>query len=383
MIRLENVSKAFKDNLVLNDISMEIRDNELTVLIGPSGCGKTTTLKLLNRLLSPTKGHIYIDDTDIKTIDKVYLRRNMGYVIQKGGLFPHLTNRQNIEIIPRIEGKPVEEIEKRTVRFMEMVNMDPDKFLDRYPTELSGGEQQRIGVIRALANDPNIILFDEPFSALDPITRISLQEELIDLQRKVGKTMIFVTHDMDEAMKIADRVCIMNGGKILQFDTPDQIMKNPANEFVAEFVGANRIWDSPEYILVSDFMISSPVTCSGSLTARNCVDRMREHHVDTLLVVDDEGRLEGIIGRKALFRNKDPMTKASDIMFKPEYTANPDDSIVDVLRMIDETEVNNVPVVNDYGRLEGLLTSSNLVSTLSRRFIDDGEDKYMESEVRK
>ncbi|WP_282750132.1 ABC transporter ATP-binding protein, partial [Emergencia timonensis] len=212
MIQFRDVTKDFKGNVVLSDISMEIKDKELTVLIGPSGCGKTTTLKMINRLIQPSKGNIFIDGKNIEEMDKVQLRRNMGYVIQQGGLFPHMTVRQNIEIIERLEKKDPQAIVDNTVRLMKMVDLNPEAFLDRYPTELSGGQRQRIGVIRALANDPDIVLLDEPFSALDPVTRSSLQDELIELQAKVGKTMVFVTHDMDEAIKIADRICIMKDG---------------------------------------------------------------------------------------------------------------------------------------------------------------------------
>ena len=248
MIQFRDVTKDFKGNVVLSDISMEIKDKELTVLIGPSGCGKTTTLKMINRLIQPSKGNIFIDGKNIEEMDKVQLRRNMGYVIQQGGLFPHMTIRQNIEIIERLEKKDPQAIVDNTVRLMKMVDLNPEAFLDRYPTELSGGQRQRIGVIRALANDPDIVLLDEPFSALDPVTRSSLQDELIELQAKVGKTMVFVTHDMDEAIKIADRICIMKDGHILQYDTPEMILKKPVDEFVSNFVGTNRIWDSPEYI---------------------------------------------------------------------------------------------------------------------------------------
>lgn len=229
MIQFRDVTKDFKGNVVLSDISMEIKDKELTVLIGPSGCGKTTTLKMINRLIQPSKGNIFIDGKNIEEMDKVQLRRNMGYVIQQGGLFPHMTVRQNIEIIERLEKKDPQAIVDNTVRLMKMVDLNPEAFLDRYPTELSGGQRQRIGVIRALANDPDIVLLDEPFSALDPVTRSSLQDELIELQAKVGKTMVFVTHDMDEAIKIADRICIMKDGHILQYDTPEMILKKPVD----------------------------------------------------------------------------------------------------------------------------------------------------------
>lgn len=371
MIQFRDVTKEFKGNVVLSDISMDINDGELTVLIGPSGCGKTTTLKMINRLIPTSKGQIFIDEKNIEEMDKVQLRRNMGYVIQQGGLFPHMTIRQNIEIIERMEKKDSEKIVENTKKLMKMVDLDPDQFLDRYPTELSGGQRQRIGVIRALANDPEIILLDEPFSALDPVTRSSLQDELIELQSKVGKTMVFVTHDMDEAIKIADRICIMKGGHILQFDTPETILKQPADEFVANFVGTNRIWDSPEYIKVEDFMIKNPITCKGDMIRNRCIKRMRDHHIDTLLVVDDEKKLRGIVGRKNLFKASRPLMQAEDIMNEVAYVSHVGDNIVDVLKMVEETEVNNIPVLDEEERLVGLLTNSNLVSTLSKQFLTE------------
>lgn len=371
MIQLIDVTKAFKNNVVLDGISMDFRDGELTVLIGPSGCGKTTTLKMINRLITASSGRILIDGEDIESIDKVKLRRNMGYVIQQGGLFPHMTIRQNIEIIEKLEGKDEYQILKNTERLMEMVDMDAEKFLDRYPSELSGGQQQRIGVIRALANDPDYVLLDEPFSALDPLTRSSLQDELSDLHRKMGKTMIFVTHDMDEAIKIADRICIMKDGRILQYDTPEEILRRPANDFVANFVGANRIWGSPKYIRVEDFMIRHPVTCDASLSAERCITKLTMRHVDTLLVTGKEGQLLGIVNRKSLYANHRPDKPAGEIMLPPKCTVHPEDSILDVLKMIDQTDAGNVPVVDALGRVVGLLTNSNLVSTLSRQYLED------------
>lgn len=399
MIQFSGVTKEFKGNAVLSDISMDLHDGELTVLIGPSGCGKTTTLKMINRLIPPTRGEILIDGKNISTMDKVKLRRNIGYVIQQDGLFPHMTIRQNIELIQRLEqrenraqraqsgplsgtrknGKRGDSVAENTIRLMKMVDLDPDAFLDRYPTELSGGQRQRIGVIRALAGDPDIILFDEPFSALDPVTRSSLQDELLALQEKMGKTMVFVTHDMDEAVKIADRICLMKDGRILQFDTPEVILKNPASQFVADFVGTNRIWDSPEYIKVEDFMIRNPITCRGDLNRSRCIKRMRDHHIDSLLVVDEARHLRGIVGRRALFRPAEPLETAERIMEPVAYAAHVGDNIVDVLKLVDEAEAGNIPVLDGEERLVGLLTYSNLVSTLSRQFLteDEGEKEVL------
>ena len=371
MIEFRHVSKDFHGKVVLSDISMEIPTGELTVLIGPSGCGKTTTLKMINRLLSPSSGEIWIDGKNIETLDKVQLRRRIGYVIQQGGLFPHMTIRENIEIIARLAKGDPQAISRKTDQLMEMVDLDPAEYLDRYPTELSGGQQQRIGVIRALANDPEVVLFDEPFSALDPVTRSSLQDELVSMHEKMRKTMVFVSHDMDEAIKIADRICIMRNGHILQFDTPEQILKHPADDFIASFVGTERIWDSPEFIRVSDFMIKETITCHGDLNRNLCIKRMRDHHIDSLLVVDEQHHLRGVVTRRALFRAESPLARAEEIMEPVRYTARDDDNIVNILRMVQEAEVNAVPVLDASEKLVGLLTNSSLVATLSRQFLTE------------
>ncbi len=245
MIEFVNVKKKFKDKMVLKNISIKIEEGKLVVFIGASGCGKTTTLKMINRLIKPSSGRIYINGEDIEKKDVIKLRRNMGYVIQQTGLLPHMTVKENIELIPKIEKCDPKELQEKTYRLMDMVGLDPDEFLDRYPVELSGGQQQRVGVARAFATEPDIILMDEPFSALDPITRVGLQDELVNLQAQLKKTIVFVTHDMDEAIKIADMICIMKDGEILQYDTPENILKNPKDEFATHFVGKNRIWASP------------------------------------------------------------------------------------------------------------------------------------------
>ena len=244
MIEFKNVSKEFKEQKVLSDINLTINDKELVAIIGASGCGKTTTLKMINRLIKPTSGQILIDGKDIDTFNKTELRRSIGYVIQQMGLFPHMTIKENIELIQKLEKKDKEEIEANTLRLMKLMDLN-DEYLSKYPTNLSGGQQQRVGVARALANNPKIILMDEPFSALDPITRVNLQDELVELHKKMDTTIVFVTHDMDEAIKIADRICIMKDGNVVQFDTPEEILKNPKNEFVENFIGKNKIWDSP------------------------------------------------------------------------------------------------------------------------------------------
>lgn len=242
MIRLEKVNKIYEDgHQALNDINLEFSTGEINVLIGPSGCGKTTTMKMINRLILPSSGKIFIKDEDISKIDPVKLRRRIGYVIQHIGLFPHMTIAENVAVVPKLLKWKKEKIKARVDELLDLVDLAPEIFRNRYPSELSGGQQQRIGVIRALAAEPSIILMDEPFSALDPISREQLQDELVRLQSEIKKTIVFVTHDMDEALKIADRIILMKDGEVVQNDTPDNILQDPANDFVREFIGQKRL----------------------------------------------------------------------------------------------------------------------------------------------
>lgn len=242
MIRFENVTKQFADGTeALKGISLVLPTHQLTAIIGPSGCGKTTLMKMINKLEMPTSGNIYIDEKLIIDLEEVELRRSIGYVIQRIGLFPHMTIADNVSLVPRLLGWPAEKTGRRVEELLEMVGLDPAVYKERYPLELSGGQQQRIGVIRALAGDPNIVLMDEPFSALDPISREQLQDELQNLQQRIKKTIVFVTHDMDEALKIADSIIVMRDGQVEQAGTPQQILSEPANDFVRDFIGIERI----------------------------------------------------------------------------------------------------------------------------------------------
>lgn len=374
MIKFENVTKQFKDAKVLSNISLEIEEGQLVVLIGASGCGKTTTLKMINRLIKPTTGKVLINNKDISMEDVIELRRNIGYVIQQTGLFPHMTIKENIEIIPRVQKKNPEQITQKTYELMEMVGLECETFLDRYPTELSGGQQQRVGVARAFATDPDIILMDEPFSALDPITRSGLQEELVHLQSKFRKTIVFVTHDMDEAIKIADKICIMDKGEIVQYDTPENILKNPVNDFVSEFVGRNRIWTSPELIKAQDIMLDTPVTCNESYTVFRCIEKMKSYKVDSLMVVDSKTKvLKGIIDTKQLRHVQDQSKDIESIVKKDYLSINCEDSMIDVLTMVNEHNLSTVPVINKEERLCGVITKSSLVITLSQQYIEEAE----------
>lgn len=374
MIQFESITKTYKTKQVLSDISLKIDKGSLVAIIGESGCGKTTLLKMINRLVKITTGTIRIEGKDIQEMDEVALRRNIGYVIQQTGLFPHMTVRENIELIPKLQKvKPIE-LAKNTSRLMQMVGLDCEEFLDRYPIELSGGQQQRVGVARSFATDPDIILMDEPFSALDPITRSDLQDELMELQSKLKKTIVFVTHDMDEAVKIADKICIMRDGKVLQYDTPENILKNPQDEFVSNFVGRNRIWSSPEYIKVSDIMIDRPVTAAKNLSIMKCIDRMRQKKVDSLLIVEPETQtFLGIVKASSLRGVEDKAQTAENFMNSDVLTLHPDQTMLDALKLAADDNFSTIPVTDSNRRLVGLITRSSLVTALSQQYIDSEE----------
>ena len=369
MITFEHVVKKYGDKTVIEDFNLTIESGELVVFIGPSGCGKTTLLKMVNRLIEPTSGKIYVNGKDITREDPIELRRNIGYVIQNVGLFPHMTIKENLEIIPRVKGEDPEAIEEKTVRLLNLVGLDPEEYMYRFPGELSGGQQQRVGVARAFSTDSDIILMDEPFSALDPITRSSLQEELFNMQQELRKTIIFVTHDMDEAYKIADKICIINEGKILQYDTPENILKNPANEFVANFIGKRRVWNNPEVLKAVDIMIENPVNVSPKRNVLQAIEIMAEKKVDSLMITNKENELIGLVTLKRI-QLEDRNRLIEDLMERDVLTVKEDDSLVDVLEKMNRYKVGYIPVIDTSGKLSGLITRSSILSALSNQLID-------------
>ena len=242
MIALDHLTKRYGEGpLAVADLSFEVVTGEVCILIGPSGCGKSTTLRMINRLIEPTSGHIWIDGEDVTTVDPVELRRRIGYVIQNIGLFPHLTVGDNVAVVPRLLGWDKRRVNDRVAELLGLVGLDPAEFSGRWPRELSGGQQQRAGVARALGADPPVLLMDEPFGAIDPITRHRLQEEFLELQQRVRKTVVLVTHDLEEAVRLGDRIALLRqGGHLEQYATPGELLGAPATPFVAEFVGADR-----------------------------------------------------------------------------------------------------------------------------------------------
>ena len=310
MIRLQGLSRSYSTPrgtvTAVDDLTLEVADGETCVLLGPSGCGKTTTLRMINRLVVPTSGKIFIAGRDTDGIDPVALRRGIGYVIQQIGLFPNMTVAENIGVVPRLLGWNTARSRRRAEELLALLALEPVQFLDRYPNELSGGQAQRIGVARALAVDPPVLLMDEPFAALDPINREAIQDEFLRMQQTLRKTILFVSHDIDEAVKMADRVAIFRAGRLAQFGRPDELLARPADEFVASFVGRDRTLKRLRLIRVREVM--GPIHGDGAdgpaVSADDDLRRVAtlflEHDVEMIRCVDDTGRAIGQISRAAV-----------------------------------------------------------------------------------
>ena len=294
MIKLDNLTKAFETaagtTLAADHVSFEVAEGEICVLLGPSGCGKTTALKMVNRLVEPTSGKIYINGKDTDSYDPVELRRTIGYVIQQIGLFPNMTVEENICVVPKLLGWDMEKARKRAAELLAIINLEPAIFLKRYPKELSGGQQQRVGVARALAADPPVLLMDEPFGAIDPINREVIQDEFLKIHRRLKKTVMFVSHDIDEAVKMADKVAIFRSGKLEQFDSPDNILAHPANDFIADFVGSDRTLKRLRLVTVQQAIEAAPPGVIAEERIERAAALMTEHGREFIVMVDAGGR---------------------------------------------------------------------------------------------
>ena len=303
MIKLENVTKVFDTPagsvVAAQNISMEVPEGEICVLLGPSGCGKTTTLKMVNRLVQPSSGKITINGKDTDDYDPVELRRTIGYVIQQIGLFPNMTVEQNICVVPKLLGWDMAKARARAAELLATINLEPAVFLKRYPKELSGGQQQRVGVARALAADPPVLLMDEPFGAIDPINREVIQDEFLKMHRRLKKTVMFVSHDIDEAVKMADKVAIFRAGKLEQFDSPDNLLAHPANRFIADFVGADRTLKRLRLVKVAAALEPPSPTVAAADDVERAMALMAERDHKYIVMVDPQGRPQAYLGRDA------------------------------------------------------------------------------------
>lgn len=375
MLKFDQVSKTYPNGYqAVKNISFEIEAGEILVLIGPSGCGKTTTMKMINRLQPHTSGKIYIHGKDISQENPITLRRNIGYVIQQAGLFPHYTIEDNIGLIPDLKGWDKEKRQARVHEMLNLVGLDPEIYAGRYPKQLSGGQQQRVGVARALAADPEVILMDEPFGALDPITREQLQDELLRLQQEVKKTIIFVTHDMEEALKLGDKIAILKDGELVQIDSAIRILSHPANDFVEGFIGKNRIYQNPEFIPVTDVMRDNPSTTSPGRAPGQALSVMRQRKTDTLLVGDESGKLLGIVSAYDLTPKLEQIHSVAEVMTSVDVVLQDTATARDALALITEARFGIIPVVNEAGRLVGVVTKSSLLTAFAAQWVDKEAD---------
>ena len=362
MLSIKNLSKVYAGGKkAVDNMTIDIESGDFIAFIVTSGSGKTTALRMINRMIESTEGEITIDGKNIKELNPVELRRSIGYVIQQIGLMPHMTVKENIVLVPKLLKWSQEKKDEKAKELIRLVDL-PEEYLDRYPSELSGGQQQRIGVVRALAAEQDIILMDEPFGALDPITRDTLQDLVKKLQQQLGKTFIFVTHDMDEAIKLADKICIMTNGQVVQYDTPDNILRSPANDFVKDFIGQNRlIQDRPNIRTVKDAMIK-PVTVHVDRSLNDAVNIMREKRVDTIFVVGNDEHLLGYLDIEDINEGLRHHKELIDTMQRDIYRVRIDSKLQDSVRTILKRNVRNVPVVDsDNKTLLGLVTRANLV----------------------
>ncbi|WIY81459.1 ABC transporter ATP-binding protein [Propionimicrobium sp. PCR01-08-3] len=365
-ILLEHITKKYsgQPRAAVDDITMEIPSGELVTLVGPSGCGKTTTLKMINRLIEPTTGRITIGDRDVMSMNADNLRRHIGYVIQGGGLLPHMTVAANIALVPKMLHWPADRIDDRIEELMELISLDSASYRDRYPRELSGGQQQRIGVARALAADPPVLLMDEPFGAVDPLTRQRLQDELLEIQATLHKTIVLVTHDFDEAIKLGDWIAILSeGAHIVQYDTPERILAAPANEFVEGFIGGGAGLKQLTLNRVRDADLWPAVTCNPGDDARTVLTRMKEagdhNHV---VVLDRHNRPLSWPSRQQVER----MTTIPDRKDPALATVSEESTLTDALSSMLVSNAGAALITGRRDSFQGVITVEVVMDAITR-----------------
>lgn len=382
MIEFKDVSKIYGNNVAVNNINLKIEEGEFICFIGTSGSGKTTSMRMINKMVIPTKGEILINGTNINEINDVELRRSIGYVIQNVGLMPHMNIYDNIVMVPRLLKWDEEKMQRIAKTLLKRVDLDED-VLKQYPSELSGGMQQRIGVIRALAADQNIILMDEPFGALDPITRDSLQRLIKKLQKDLNKTVVFVTHDMDEALNMADKIVVMDKGEIVQVDSPANIVKSPANDFVRDLIGEERLNQASFDFETVQSIMRKPIMMNENQSIGAVAKLMAKTKIDDVLLVNDHNILTGRIDMYALANRQNSKAPAKSIMKKVTYIKN-DTAIRDAIYYIQELGHRNLSVVDDMGKLVGIITRGDIVANMYDAFWTDyepEEDDMEEAEI--
>jgi osmoprotectant transport system ATP-binding protein len=362
-VRLQQVTKKYDELFAVEQLDLDLQGGELLILIGPSGSGKTTTLRMINRLIDPDDGVITINDHDIMEFDPVRLRRNIGYVIQDIGLFPHMTIKENIGLVPRLEGWSDQEISDRVKHLLDFVSLPPESFMDRYPGQLSGGQQQRVGLARALAMDPPLLLMDEPFGALDPILRKQLQDEFNVIKQEIGRTILFVTHDIDEAFKLGDRIGIMSDARLIQIGTPEELILHPENELVSDIVDAKRKFKHIDTLRVKDMM--SPITdkylFDAGMTAHEAVNRMTQTNVELAIVLDGSDLVRYVEMADLVQQKHDDVTLWDIARPTPSFSSN--DHIASALGKLKDMG-ESLGVVMEADRPVGLFFLDNVLLKL-------------------
>ena len=372
-VEFRDVSKIYPKmkNAAVKHISFKIEKGDFCCLIGTSGSGKTTLMRMINRMNSVTKGEVLVDGKNVKSFNPVNLRRHIGYVIQNNGLMPHMTIRENIILVPKLLKWPKDRLAGEAQKLIKMAEL-PESYLDRYPSELSGGQQQRIGVVRALAANQNLILMDEPFGALDPITRESLQNLIQNLQVRLGKTIVFVTHDMDEALKLATKVVVLHDGQLIQVGTPEEILHHPANDYVKSLIGEERLSEAKyETVKVKNVMLTNPTKIDLGASLTDALTMMKEHRVDTLLVVDNGDHLKGYISIDDLQRNYPKVSSVSDILITKLSTVGPEEYLRDNFSRIMSRNKSYIPVTDSDKKLVGIVTRASLVNVVYEKIWGD------------
>ncbi len=363
MIELKDLSHVYPNGFrAVNSINLTVENEEVCVLIGPSGCGKSTTLNMINKLIPTSGGSIWIDGKDINTLSSIELRRNIGYGIQEVALFPHWTVAQNIATVPVLDKWDKKRIDNRVDELLNLMGLEPDQYRDKYPSQLSGGEQQRVGVARALGADPPILLMDEPFGAIDPITRKRLQDEFLLIQEKIHKTIVFVTHDIQEALKMGDRIAILNNGELIQQGTPKAILEQPANTFVAEFMGTDRNMKWLQLTFAEELLCYPDRYAYVSDPVETVLKKAAGTHLVSLPVLDTDGKMLGFIRERDLKSEKQNWIKK---VHPFEQTIERTTTIYDALFYIILDKNNYLPVSDGRGRYLGVITQDRVNALLS------------------